>query len=111
MNRSSRLLIFGVITILIISATLGCNSGRKNFDELTGEGNEMRIYEVFGMDCPGCHDGVENLINGLSGVISSKANWEKQRLTVVISNSSEVTDEKIFDAIKRANFTPGKRVK
>jgi copper chaperone CopZ len=111
MNRFFVLLIFGVIAILVVSAIIGCSSGRKNFEELAGEGNEIRIYEVFGMDCPGCHGGVENLVNKLNGVISSSANWEKQQLMVVVSGSVEVTDEIIFTAIQQANFTPGKRVK
>lgn len=111
MIRFLKLLILGVIAILIVSAAIGCGSSRKNIEELADEGNEIRIYEVFGMDCPGCHGGIENLVNGLNGVVTSKANWDKQQLTVVVSRSADVTDKIIFDAIKRANFTPGKQVK
>ena len=101
----------GVITILVFSAAIGCGSSRKSIEELAGEGGEIRVYQIFGMDCPGCHGGVENLVNRLNGVISSEANWEKQQLTVLVSRSVQVTDQMIFDAVKQANFTPGKRVK
>ncbi|UCC44816.1 MAG: cation transporter [Candidatus Zixiibacteriota bacterium] len=101
----------GVTVILIVSVAIGCGSNRKNIEELAGEGNELRVYEVFGMDCPGCHGGVEKLVNRLNGVIASKANWEKQQLTVVILRTAEITDQMIFDAIKQANFTPGKRLR
>ncbi len=111
MNRFLGFLLLGVVAILIVSAAIGCSSSQKNIETLAGEGSEMRIYEVFGMDCPGCHGGVENLVNRLNGVVTSKANWDKQQLTVVVSHSADVTDQIIFDAIKQANFTPGKRVK
>ncbi len=47
----------------------------------------------------------------IPGVVASKANWEKQQLQVVISPETEVTDQQIFDAVKEANFTAGKRLK
>lgn len=111
MNRYLGLMAVGIIAILMLGSVIGCSSNRKSIEELAGEGNEIRIYEVFGMDCPGCHGGVENLVNRLDGVIASRANWEKQQLTVVVSQSVQVTDQVIFDAVKRANFTPGRRVK
>jgi copper chaperone CopZ len=72
---------------------------------------EIRIYEVFGMDCPGCQGGVEKLVNKIPGVLDSEANWRKKQIVVRIWSGEEVSDETIFDAIRRANFTPGKRTK
>jgi copper chaperone CopZ len=72
---------------------------------------QVRVYEVFGMDCPGCHGGVENLVDKLPAVIKSEANWEKQELRIWIDPAKDVKDEDIIDAIERANFTPGKRLK
>lgn len=111
MNRIFITLILGIMAVMTISALPGCGSNRKHFDDLVGGGDEIRIYEVLGMDCPGCHGGLENLINKIPGVKGSKANWEKQQLQVAIDLNIEVSDQSIFEAIKQANFTPGKRLR
>lgn len=111
MNRISITLILGIIAVITINTLLGCGSNRKHIDDLIGDGDEIRIYEVLGMDCPGCHGGLENLINKIPGVKGSEANWEKQQLRVVIDLNAEVSDQAIFEAIKQANFTPGKRLR
>lgn len=100
-----------ILTILMMSFVFGCGPTRINFDELVVDGTEVRIYEVFGMDCPGCQGGLENLINDIPGVVASEANWEKQQLRVLISSKTEVSDEAINEAVKQANFTLGKRIK
>ena len=71
----------------------------------------VRVYEVFGMDCPGCHGGIEKLVNKVPAVINSEANWEKQELRIWIDSAKEVKDEDIIDAIELANLTPGERIK
>jgi copper chaperone CopZ len=71
----------------------------------------VRVYEVFGMDCPGCHGGIEKLVNKVPAVINSEANWEKQELRIWIDPAKDVKDEDIIDAIERANLTPGERIK
>lgn len=105
--------IFSIIVISIISmfAFVGCGGAKTSFDNIDESNLEMRIYEVFGMDCPGCHGGLENLINGITGVVASQANWEKQQLKIIISKNTDVKDDIVFEAIKKANFTPGKRIK
>lgn len=100
----------GLIPILIFTFVLGCGSSRPDISEVADENNEIRVYEVFGMDCPGCHDGLENLVNEIPEVVTSKANWEKQRLQVVLRPDSEIDDAKILNAIERANLTVGKRL-
>ena len=72
---------------------------------------QIQVYEVFGMDCPGCHGGIEKLVNKLPAVTKSEANWEKQELRIWIDPAKEVKDEDIIDAIERANLTPGERIK
>jgi copper chaperone CopZ len=109
-------LVYKIISIIVIStisliAFVGCSGSKTNIDGIDESNTEMRIYEVFGMDCPGCHGGLENLINEITGVITSEANWEKQQLKVFVSTNIIVSDEAIFDAVKKANFTPGKRIK
>ena len=111
MNSALKTIIFGILTVLIFTSMFGCGSKRNNFADLINDGDEVRLYEVFGMDCPGCHGGLENLINKVPGVKASKANWEKQQLQVAIEPGAEVSDQAIYDAIKQANFTPGKRLR
>jgi cation transport ATPase len=75
------------------------------------EDSETRVYEVFGMNCPGCHGGLEKLVKKIPAVQQAEGNWRKQQLVVAIRPSVELNDEDIYDAIRRANFTPGKRIK
>lgn len=98
--------VFAVLVLLLVS----CGSAGVDLSHYEQEGYEVRTYEVFGMDCPGCHGGLEKLVNGIDGVTTSRANWEKQRLYVVLEPGAEVSDEAIHEAVRRANFTPGKRI-
>ena len=88
-----------------------CLAGDSDTGQATAENTvETRIYEVFGMDCPGCHGGLENLVGKLPEVKSAKSNWKKQQLSVEVVPSQSLDDEQVYDAIRRANFTPGKRI-
>ena len=111
MKRLWKIMLTGVSVLVIIYLAVGCGSGRNSFEKYLENGNEIRVYEVFGMDCPGCHDGLENLVNKIPGVADSKANWEKQIIQVALNATTDVSDQSVFDAIKKANFTPGKRVR
>ena len=111
MKITLKSLVIGLVSTVILIYLIGCATSKPDFAELISEGSEVRIYEIFGMDCPGCHGGLENLVNKVPGVRTSKANWEKQQLQVVFYPNVEVDDNAIYDAIKRANFTPGKRLK
>ena len=75
------------------------------------EASETRIFEVFGMDCPGCHGGLEKLVKKVPSVQDAKANWKDKRLEVIVVPGQNLEDAVIYDAIRRANFTPGKRIK
>ncbi len=111
MKITFKLLLSGLAPAVILIYLAACATAKPDFDKLVSEGGEVRIYEIFGMDCPGCHGGLENLVNKVPGVKSSQANWEKQQLRVVLYANVEVDDEAIHEAIKRANFTPGERFK
>ncbi len=97
--------------ILLITFFSSCLSERATPALDIAEKIEIRIYEVFGMDCPACQGGVEKLVNKIPGVLDSEANWNKKQILVRILEGEEVSDEAIFNAIRRANFTPGKRTK
>jgi hypothetical protein len=106
-----------VFLLLMLFCVFGCNETTK--DVTTGNGlaaktnetSETRVYEVFGMDCPGCHEGLENLVKKIPAIQGAKANWINKQLTVAILPGSELNDEDVYDAIRRANLTPGKQAK
>lgn len=72
--------------------------------------SETRVYEVFGMDCPGCHGGVEKLLKKIAAVQSVEANWKKKILMVTVKPGETLNDEDVYEAIRLANFSPGKRL-
>ena len=101
-----------LLTLAIFGVwAFGCNSPQEQTALTAEAGGEIRVYEVFGMDCPGCHGGVEKLVNKIPAVEKSQANWKKKELAVVVRAGSELDDEQIYDAVRRANFTPGKRIR
>ncbi|MBC8469539.1 MAG: heavy-metal-associated domain-containing protein [Planctomycetes bacterium] len=100
-----------VVVFFVLIATIGCSSTNSGVGALPSGEYETRVYEVFGMDCPGCHGGVEKLIAKIPEVEKAEANWEDKQVAVVVKEGVELDDEQVWDAIRRANFTPGKRIK
>ena len=100
-----------LISVALLAGGIGCAAPAQS-TAVTGEdGSEIRVYEVFGMDCPGCHGVLEKLVKKIPAVQEAKANWQKKEFIVTVRPGSELDDEDIYDAIGRANFTPGKRIK
>lgn len=66
-------------------------------------------YQVFGMNCPGCHGALEKQLNKIPGVLYSKADWVKQE--VAIYSSIQITEEDIRKRMKKTNFTMGEKIK
>jgi cation transport ATPase len=73
-------------------------------------GLEVRVYEVFGMNCPGCHGGLEKLVLRSPAVQAAEANWEQKKLTVTLKSGIGLDDEDVYKAIRQANLTPGERL-
>ncbi len=108
---------------LIISVTIITNINAQNIvedsddifidDAKSQSVNEVLgdtlVYEVYGMDCPGCHSALEKQINKLSAVSNSEANWVKQEVRIVVKEDSIFNEEELFKKIKKTNFTPGDR--
>lgn len=99
------------VTLVAAAAVAGCGAKSEIATESRPQYSEVRVYEVFGMDCPGCHGGLEKLVNVLPGVADSQAAWEQQRLTVYLAADAQVADADVAAAIKKANFTPGERLR
>ncbi len=50
-------------------------------------------------------------MNEVDGVVRARAAWSEAYIDVWYEPGKEPTKEDIHDAIKRANFTPGERIK
>ena len=101
---------FLVLSALLVCGT-GCTTTNSDVSVKSTEESETRVYEVFGMDCPGCHGGLEKLVKKIPAVQQAEANWIEKRLVVTVRSGAELNDEDIYDATRRANFTAGKRIK
>jgi copper chaperone CopZ len=100
-----------VAMLILVCAVSSCKTGREKVDFLNDENLERRVYEVFGMNCPGCEPGLEKLVRKIDAVMDASASWKDRQLVVAVKQGMELDDEDVFDAIQRANFTPGKRIK
>ena len=106
-----RYVFFLLVLLTLFFCGVGCNTTDKGLATESMEASETRVYEVFGMDCPGCHGGLEKLIKKIPAVQKSEANWLQKQLVVTVRPEVELNDEDIYDAIRRSNFTPGKQIK
>jgi copper chaperone CopZ len=121
-----------LILVTLIFCVIGCNDAEKSssaktldvtaktLDETAKsldvtakavDGLETREYEIFGMDCPGCHGGLEKLIKKIPAIQDAQANWVKKQVIVTVKADAKLSDDDVYDAIKRSNFTVGKRTK
>ncbi len=103
-------LLFLTVSFLLFCG-VGCNTAGQSSAVESMEASEVRVYEVFGMDCPGCHGGLEKLVKKIPAVQQAKANWVEKQLAITVEPGTELNDEDIYDAIRRANFAAGKRIK
>jgi len=100
-----------LVILFLLAHVFGCAATGRESAKESYENSEIRIYEVFGMDCPACASGLDKLVKKIPAVRNSEANWEEKRLKVIVLPGEQLQDEDIIGAIKRANFTPGKRIK
>ena len=100
-----------LLFIILAGLVLACAGCAATDPSVAAEpqsvGLEIRIYEVFGMDCPGCHGGLEKLVLRIAAVQAAEANWGQKTLTITVKPGAELNDEDVYEAIRQANFTPG----
>ncbi|PRY91895.1 copper chaperone CopZ [Marinilabilia salmonicolor] len=84
--------------------------GCCKYDRAPEEKNQVVKYEVFGMDCPGCQSSLEKQVNKIEGVTRSTASFQKKQISVLLEPGASVSDEEIENRIRKANFTPGKKL-
>ncbi len=106
-----RYMFLPLILFVLLFCGIGCNTAGQSSAVESMEASEARVYEVFGMDCPGCHGGLEKLVKKIPAVQKAEANWLKKQVVITVRPGTELNDEDIYDAIRRANFTPGNRLK
>lgn len=73
--------------------------------------NTTVCYEVFGMDCPGCQSALEKQVKKIEGVADAKASFKEKQVVIELMPDAKVSDQEIEKRIKKANFTPGKKIK
>ncbi len=98
------------LIVIVVGGIAGCATDKAIAPGVAKQDIETRVYEVFGMNCPGCHGGLVKLVRKIHGVESAQANWKTKQLTVNIHKNISVNNDAVFDAIRRSNFTPGKRL-
>jgi copper chaperone CopZ len=104
-------LLFVIVGVLVVTC-VGCAATTPSTaTKPQDSGLEVRVYEVFGMDCPGCHGGLEKLVLRIPAVRTAEANWEDKSLTVTVRAGADLDDDDVHEAIRQANFTPGERLR
>ena len=79
-------------------------------DKDTTSQEKVVCYEVFGMDCPGCQSALEKQVKKIDGVADAKASFKEKQVFIELKPGAKVSEEEIEKRIKKANFTPGKKI-
>jgi copper chaperone CopZ len=72
--------------------------------------NKVVCYEVFGMDCPGCQSALEKQVKKIDSVADAKASFKEKQVVIEMKPGVKVSEDEIKKRIKKANFTPGKKI-
>ena len=87
----------------------GCETTSQTPAELASVQPEQ-VYKVYGMDCPGCHGGLEKNLEKIAGVTDAVANWKEQTVKLYLDDAAAVTRQQINQAVEDSNFTLGEQV-
>ena len=97
-------------TILLSGVILGgCTTARPS--GRSDVPTHQVTHTVYGMDCPGCHGGVEKNLEKIDGVVEASANWSKKTVTITLTDDSQVAPAEIEKAVTDSNFSLGEPVK
>ena len=100
-----------LLKILVCMCCMGGAISCTTTKSLSSHPNlDIITYQVFGMDCPGCHGGLEKNIRKIPGVVFVEANWKAQTVRIGVEPGKSITEAEISAAIKASNFTMGKEV-
>ena len=98
---------FAAVLVFYSACLLGCAAHTASPSATTVK---QVTYEVFGMDCPGCHGGLEKNLKKVPGVVDASANWKEQIVTIRFDAEQDLDPARIEKAIRDSNFTPGERL-
>jgi len=102
-----RMWLMMVISVCCLAGAMSCTTNKT----LASDPNVKTVtYQVFGMDCPGCHGGLEKNLRKILGVVVVEANWKAQTVKIGVAPGKTVAEADISAAIKASNFTMGKKV-
>lgn len=109
-NKAIRLL-FALLMSVTASSVFATHMENPvlNSEKDTTQTN-LVCYEVFGIDCPGCQSALEKQVKKIDGVADAKASFKEKQVIVELKPGAEVSGEEIEKRIKKANFTPGKKI-
>jgi hypothetical protein len=96
-----------LVAVLCLACLSGCAGSRDAAPDQTAQ---TVTYQVFGMDCPGCHGGLEKNLLKIPEVVLAQANWKAQIVTIGLKAGADVPEAAIEAAVVNSNFSIGKRV-
>ena len=113
-KKKNTLLLIAVAFVLSLSAN-PVFAGDVEYETFTAEKDttsqkNVVCYEVFGMDCPGCQSALEKQVKKIDGVAGAKASFKEKQVVIELKPGAKVSQEEIEKRIKKANFTPGKKI-
>ncbi|QIA08371.1 heavy-metal-associated domain-containing protein [Draconibacterium halophilum] len=110
----NNLLLIAVIFLLSLASNSVFAAGAEHqafvSEKDTTSQEKVVCYEVFGMDCPGCQSALEKQVKKIDGVANAKASFKEKQVIIELKPGAEVTEKEIEERIKKANFTPGKKI-
>jgi len=111
--KNRALLFLFTLFISITASSVFAGNGEKPvlISEKDTTQSSIVCYEVFGMDCPGCQSALEKQIKKIDGVADAKASFKEKEVVIELKPGANVSEEEIIKRIKKANFTPGKKIK
>jgi len=99
------------LTVFSATAIAGNDYENDQDNKDSIQQNKVIRYEVFGMDCPGCQSALEKQVKKIDGVADAKASFKEKQVVIKMKPGAKVSEEEIEKRIKKANFTPGKKIK
>ena len=111
MKNRTLLFLFTLLLSITASSVFAGNGDKPTLiSEKDTTQSSVVCYEVFGMDCPGCQSALEKQVKKIDGVADAKASFKEKEVVIELKPDAKVSDEEIEKRIKKANFTPGKKI-
>jgi len=90
------------LVLWVVGMLAGCATPQPKV-----QAGQATTYEVLGMDCPGCHGGLEKNLTKIPGVVGATANWKQKTVTVHVMEGATIEEARLRKAVEDSNFTLG----